>query len=124
MAGLNIVTNTADRGLYYINQILDRNQKIVWLVVSMALAIFILGISLLLIGITARDWRILTSSGIITAFLYWPINKILKIRMENIVLLSIALVPIEFLPPEKAAEQLLKIIDRILEYDQKAIGKQ
>ena len=108
------------KALYCVNQILERNDKIVWILISMALAIFILGISLLLIGVTAKDWRILAPSGIITGLLYWPINMIHKMRVENMVLLlAIALVPFESLPPEKAAEQIGKVIDRVLKYDEK-----
>jgi hypothetical protein len=108
------------RALYCVNQVLQRNERILWIVISMALGIFILGISLLLIGIITKDWRILAPSSIITGLLYWPINMIHKMRVENMVLLlAIALVPVESLPPEKAAEQIGKVIDRILKYDEK-----
>ena len=110
------------RALYCVNQILKRNERILWIAVSMALAIFVLGVSLLLIGFITKDWRILAPSGIITGLLYWPINKILKIRMVNIVL-TIAVVAAESLPPEKAIEEVSETIKRVLDYDQKTTDK-
>jgi len=102
------ITEALDR----IDQVLEGNKKLVWIVVIMALAIFALGLLLLIIGFNAGDWRILTPSAVVTALLYWPINKILKIRKENI---ELAVVPalVRTLPPEEAAEEIIKLIDKI-----------
>lgn len=95
-----------------IDDVLERNKKIVWVVIIMALAIFVVGLLLLIIGFKSRDWRVLTPSAIITGLLYWPIKTLLKIRKENI---EIAVVPalVKTLPPEKAAEEIIKLIEKI-----------
>lgn len=95
------------------------DRTIVWVVLVMAVAIFVLGVCLLLTGLVSRDWRVVAPSAVVTGFLYWPINKILKIRMESMILTT-ALALVEPLSPEVAADYMLKIIGMVLEYDQKS----
>ena len=95
-----------------IDSVLKRNEQTVWLVVAMSMIIFAIGLILLIIGFNSRDWRVLTPSALMTGLLYWPINKILQIRRENI---QLAVVPalIRTLPPEKAAEEIIKLIEKL-----------
>ncbi len=84
----------------------------VWIVTWMAAAIFVIGISLLIVGVQAKDFRLVVPSAVLTGFLYWPINKILQIRKENIQL-SVVPALIQTLPPEKAAEEIVKLIEKL-----------
>jgi hypothetical protein len=95
------------------------DRTVVRAVLVMAVAIFVLGISLLLIGLISKDWKVAAPSPFITGFMYWPINKVLKIRMESMILTT-ALTLVEPLPPEAAADYMMKVIEMILEYDQKS----
>ena len=84
------------------------DRTIVRAVLAMASAIFVLGISLLLIGLISKDWKVAAPSPFITGFMYWPINKVLKIRMESMILTT-ALALVEPLPPEAAADYTISI---------------
>ena len=108
----NTVNSQIDDAIRRIDDIIKDNRKYVWIVVCMTIGIFMLGCVLIILGFESGDWRVLTPSIIVTAFLYWPINKIIKIRKENI---SLAVVPslVKTLPPEKAAEEIVKLIKKL-----------
>lgn len=95
-----------------IDRVLEKNKNLVLTVVIMAVLIFALGMMLLIIGSTSGDWRILTPSAIVTGLLYWPINRVLRIRKENI---ALAVVPVlvKTLPPEQAAKEIVKLISKV-----------
>lgn len=107
-----IIDKQIEEAITRIDQVLDRNIRLVWIVTTMSVVIFGIGASLMILGFQSGDWRILAPSALITALLYWPINKILTIRKENI---QLAVVPalIKSLPPEKAAEEIIKLIDKL-----------
>ena len=108
----DITRQQIDDALTRIDRVLNTNRQTVWHVVSMASVIFVLGVSLFVVGIKTGDWKILTPSAVITGLLYWPIDKILRIRKENI---ELAVVPalVRTLPPEKAAEEIVKLIEKL-----------
>ncbi|OGC51747.1 hypothetical protein A2982_00480 [candidate division WWE3 bacterium RIFCSPLOWO2_01_FULL_39_13] len=110
--GTDIIDKQIAEAIARIDLVLDRNVRLVWVVLAMSSVIFIVGAVLLLIGFKNGDWKILTPSALMTGLLYWPINKILTIRKENI---QLAVVPalIKTLPPEKAAEQIIKLIEKL-----------
>lgn len=108
----NITDQQIEDAIKRIDQVLQKNLQLVWIVIGMSIGIFFLGFVLFVIGFKNADWRILTPSALITGLLYWPINKILTIRKENI---QLAVVPalIRTLPPEKAAEEIIKLIEKL-----------
>ena len=109
---MSVVDKQIEEAINRIDEVLKRNVQMVNLVIFMSVIIFIIGAFLLVIGFRSDDWKILTPSALITGLLYWPINKIITIRKENI---QLAVVPalIRTLPPEKAAEEIIKLIEKI-----------
>jgi hypothetical protein len=108
----NIIDDQINEAIQRIDIVLERNIKIFWLVIVMSVFIFAVGTVLMVIGMQSNDWRLLVPSAFITGLLYWPINKIISIRKENI---QLAVVPalIRMLPADKAAEQIIKLIENL-----------
>lgn len=112
MRKTKIIEDQITEAIERIDKVLSKNERTVWVVISMSVIIFAIGSALLVIGFESGDWRVLTPSALMTGLLYWPINKILKIRKENI---QLAVVPalIRTLPPEKSAEEIIKLIGKL-----------
>ena len=93
-----------------IDTVIKSNRTTVRIVTAMSIAIFAVGITLLLLGFESGDWMVLTPSALITGLIYWPVNKILAIRKET---MHLAVVPalVTALPPEQAAEEIIKLIE-------------
>lgn len=99
-----------------IDQVIKDNKRHEMTVIIMAIIIFLVGVSALVAGIYFKNAFIIAPSVIITGFLYWPINKILRIRKENIMLGALPAL-ISTLEPEEAAKELSKLLEKI--YDRK-----
>lgn len=95
-----------------IDEVLDKNKWHVRVMSGMAILIFILGVGTLIYGIYNNNVLVATPSALASIFLYWPFNQIRKVRKENI---AIAIAPalIKNLPPEDAAKELVKLLDKI-----------
>ena len=92
-----------------IDQVIAQNKKTEHVVVYVSIGIFLLGTSLLIIGILSEKVALFGFSLIISIFLYWPIKAILKIRKENMVLNTTAMV-LQTCPSEKAIVELEKLL--------------
>ena len=95
-----------------IDQVLDRNKIYEMAIIIMAVFIFLLGSGALVYGIYQNQVLIVAPATLITACLYWPIKLINKIRKENIALAAIPSL-IAALPPEEAARELVKLLDKL-----------
>jgi len=95
-----------------IDDVLDRNRIHEIAIIVMAGFIFLLGISALSYGIYSNQVLIVAPSTLITACLYWPIGRINRMRKENIALAAIPSL-IAALPPEEAARELIKLLDKL-----------
>lgn len=118
-AGRNVKISQMARTLDPNQQMYDRidavlagNKRTENIVIGMAVLIFVLGIALVAVGATAQQPLIYGSSLILEAFLYWPINKILQIRKENITLAATPAL-IASLPPEQAAAEMVKLLEKV-----------
>lgn len=105
---MNIPKETNDR----IDEVLKKNRVHEIAIFIMAAAIFILGLTALVYGIIKNETLIVAPATLINAALYWPIQQIRKIRKENITLAAIPSL-IATLPPEEAARELVKLLDKI-----------
>lgn len=94
-----------------IDNVLNRHKKTYWIIIFMAMIIFIVAISLLVIGLLMESELILGCSTIIGG-MYWAIKKISRIRKEDIYL-AIAPKLARILPPEKASEEIIKMLERL-----------
>jgi hypothetical protein len=87
-----------------IDAALYENRRAELLVLLMAAGIFLLGF----IGIIAAYWMnnpyLSGGSAVVTAFLYWPIREILKLRRDNIYLKTVPVMISELSRPELANE--------------------
>ncbi len=81
-------------------------------IIAMAAGIFILGITTVIYGILIKEVFIVAPSTLVTALLYWPIYHLGKIRKENIALAALPSL-ISTLPPEEAARELIKLLDKL-----------
>lgn len=95
-----------------IDQVLDRNKIHEIAIMVMAGFIFVLGLGALIYGISTNQVLIVAPSTLVTACLYWPIGRINKMRKENIALAAIPSL-IAALPPEEAARELVKLLDKL-----------
>jgi hypothetical protein len=98
-----------DKVLNRIDDVLAKNNWILWIMVGMAVAIFIFGSIVIVLGIIHKDWRILTSSTVVTAFLYWPINKLRQIRRDNIKLATVPII-VKGMSAKAAADEIKKML--------------
>ena len=95
-----------------IDEVLKKNRVHEIAIFIMAAAIFILGLAALVYGIVKNEVLIVAPATLINAALYWPIQQIRRIRKENIMLAAIPSL-IATLPPEDAARELVKLLDKI-----------
>lgn len=95
-----------------IDEVLKKNRMHEVAIFLMAAAIFILGLSALVYGVLKNEVLIVAPATLINAALYWPISQIKKMRKENITLAAIPSL-ISTLPPEEAARELVKLLDKI-----------
>lgn len=105
---MNITSETNAR----IDEVLKKNRMHEIAIFIMAAAIFLLGLAALVFGIIKNEALIVAPATLINAALYWPIQQIRKIRKENIALAAIPSL-IATLPPEEAARELVKLLDKI-----------
>lgn len=95
-----------------IDEVLERNKVHEIGIMIMAAGIFILGIVALCYGIHTKEVYIVAPSTLVTSFLYWPIHHLGKIRKENIALAAVPSL-ISTLPPDEAARELIKLLEKI-----------
>lgn len=94
-----------------IDIVLHRHKKTFWLIVCMAVAIFIVSLSLLVIGLLKNDTAIVGSSAVI-GFIYGSMRWILRLRREDIYL-AVAPLLVKGLPPARAANEIEKLLERL-----------
>lgn len=95
-----------------IDTVLASNKRAEQIVIGMSVMIFLIGSALIVAGVLNKLPAIYAPAAIIEAFLYWPINKILVIRKENIALAA-APALIATLPPEQAAAEMVKLLEKV-----------
>lgn len=102
------IDNINDR----IDQVLQSNKRHETSVIVMSVFIFVLGVTALIYGMVDGNAFIVAPSTLFSGALYWPIKQILKIRKDNIALATLPSL-ITTLPPEDAARELVKLLDKI-----------
>jgi hypothetical protein len=99
---LNIVNQRVDKALAD-NQ---RDHKIVQL---MAVAIFAMGILIILVAYRHENPYVTTGALVSQLFLYWPVREILRLRRENLMLQTLPVL-VSTLEPEPAAREIVKLL--------------
>lgn len=95
-----------------IDSVLASNGRNEAIIVILSAMIFVMGLILIVVGVAKDQPLVYGASLIIEALLYWPINKIIIIRKENIALAA-APALIATLPPEKAAGEMVKLLEKV-----------
>jgi len=95
-----------------IDGVLASNKRNEVFVTVLSAMIFLIGLVLIVVGLAKEQPFIYGTSLIIQGLLYWPINKILTIRKENIALAA-APALISTLPPEQAAAEMVKLLEKV-----------
>lgn len=97
-----------------IDEIIAKNTREEYIVIAMSVALFLIGVSLLVVEIIMKEVVFIGITALVNAFLYWPIKMILKIRRENITLAS-TITLLQALPPD-SPEELRTEIKKLLSY--------
>ena len=95
-----------------LDHVLANNRRAENIIFVMSVFVFLIGAGLIIVGALNSEPAIYGPSIIIEGFLYWPIKEILKIRKENIALAA-APVLISTLPPEQAAKEMIKLLEKV-----------
>ncbi len=91
-----------------IDEIKAQNKRTEYITISMSVGIFLLAIGILIHSILFEQIILLGAVIFINIILYWPIKILLRIRKENMVLSTTAMV-LETCPTEKAIVELEKL---------------
>ncbi len=97
-----------------IERALTDHRRYATIVVWLSVAIFLLGVTGIVIGLMQKNAFIVVPATAMGAFLYWPIDKILRIRKDNLLLVVTPSLIAE-LPPERAAEQIIKLVEKMID---------
>lgn len=93
-----------------VDKALADNRRAEWIIIGLAIAIFILGISILVVGYWQENLYVSGGSLVFDALLYWPIREILKLRRDNIILQTLPAM-VTSLSAERAADEIAKFLE-------------
>jgi len=88
------------------------NRRAEIMVFSMMGGIFLLGITVLVVGYWQTNPYLTTGAAIAQLLLYWPVREVLKLRRDNLVLQTLPTI-IGTLPPADACLELRKTLSVI-----------
>lgn len=91
---------------------LQANRRAEMIVISMAVGIFFLGAGSFCLAYFEKNPYVAGGSALVTAFLYWPIREILKLRRDNLVL-QVVPVMLAQLSAADVAKELKKTLDHL-----------
>lgn len=89
---------------------LRTNRRAEFIVIAMALCIFMLGAGTLLVAYWFTNPYVGGGTFLLQSFLYWPIREILKLRKDNLVLQTLPVLVAE-LPPKEAILEIRKLAE-------------
>ena len=91
----------------------DVSRRSEFVALVLAIACFVVGAILLAIGYQMDEWRILAPAAVVEGLIYWPINKILKIRSQTLLVFILPEL-LRNVSRKRAADILEKLIDKML----------
>ena len=89
---------------------LRQNARAEKVIIGLAVVIFAVGVLSILLAYRHTNPYIASGTALLQGFLYWPIAEIRRLRREN-VSLQVAPVLVDSLPPNKAAEEIIKLLE-------------
>jgi len=92
-----------------VDKALAANSRAEGIVIGMAVGIFLIGAGVIVAGYWLRNPYV-SAGGAVSQFLLWrPIDAILRLRRENLILQTFPAI-VSGLPPEKAAEEISRML--------------
>lgn len=95
-----------------IDEVLNVNRRIEWTYIILTVVLFLAGIACIIMALVTGKYLWSTPSAVTTGLLYYPLREIKDIRQKNIALAT-APILISQLPPDKAAEQIQKLLEQL-----------
>lgn len=102
---LQVINNRVD-------QALAANRRAEYIIIGMAILIFILGLTVASIGYSTTNPYITSGAMLFQAALYFPIRRIGRLRRDNLILQTFP-VMMAALPADRAADEIVKLLDFI-----------
>lgn len=93
-----------------VDSALKDNRRAEWIVIGMALGIFMLGAGVIVVAYWSKNPYVGGGTFLLQSFLYWPIREILKLRKDNMVLQTLPVLVAE-LPPKEAILEIRKLAE-------------
>ena len=97
-----------------IDTVLSKNRLTEWIFISLAVILFLLGISCMVAALLTGKYAWASPSAVTTGLLYWPLREIRDMRSRNITV-GVAPTLILGLPPDMAAEEMRKLLQNLYE---------
>ena len=95
-----------------IDKVLKDNKKIETLYLILTVLLFLSGIACIVIALVTKEFVWSTPSAVTTGLLYFPLKEIKQLRRQNIALATAPII-ITQLPPDKAAEEIQKLLQTL-----------
>ena len=100
-----------------IDEVLKDNKKIEWTYIGLTVVLFLTGIACFIYAIASGNFVWSAPPMLTTAFLYWPLKEIKRIRQKNIALATAPML-ITLLPKTKAAEEIQKLLQNLYQEEE------
>jgi hypothetical protein len=93
-----------------VDKALADNRRAELLVISMAMASFLLGLAVVLIGYRATNPYVSTMAVPFQGLLYLPIREIVKLRRDNLILQTVPAI-VTALPARRASDEIVRTLE-------------
>ena len=107
---------TTEEILRRIDKVLSENKRLEYIYLTLTSALFLTGIACFITALASGDFVWTTPSAVTTGLLYYPLKEIKDLRKMNIALAT-APVLITQLPPDKAAAEIIKLLNNLYRKD-------
>ena len=67
----------------YVNEAISTNRQQEWVVIALLLALFLVGLGLLVYGAYSQSWQLLAPGGIIQMAIVFPLRRLISLREQN-----------------------------------------
>jgi hypothetical protein len=103
---------TTEEIISRIDAVLTKNRRIEYLYIGLTVLLFCAGITCIIVALATGEYFWSTPSVVTTGLLYKPLDEIKSIRQKNIALATAPML-ITQLPPDKAAEEIQKLLQNL-----------
>ncbi len=97
-----------------VDQALAQNRRAENIVLSMTGIIFLLGVAVIIAAFWTRNLYFAGGAVVCQLLIYWPINEVLKLRKDNLILQTLPAI-VSSLPVDRAATEIVKFLEYLRE---------